>query len=264
MEKVDWATLQIVETHDDEGRIELMSESQMCEILGLSDEGTTNNEQGNDNEHDNEQGNDNELGHDIDGAAIPTSDAVPGEMVISYDKNNPSMEVGTMYPTMEEFKLAVRQFAIKKEFHLGVEKSCKTIYRAFCKSGDEGRPCTWRINARKMKGSATVEVNNFFIISFLFVLFHSCLYENDWCHAFLIMVEYIAYSTIGASIQLACMQYYICIYALCMHAVRICFPIPAWLCISFIHFDVTLPCEATSMYMHICIMHALYVDTWIG
>jgi hypothetical protein len=44
MEKVDWATLQIVETHDDEGRIELISESQMCEILGLSDEGTTNNE----------------------------------------------------------------------------------------------------------------------------------------------------------------------------------------------------------------------------
>jgi hypothetical protein len=26
MKKVDWATLQIVETHDDEGRIELMSE----------------------------------------------------------------------------------------------------------------------------------------------------------------------------------------------------------------------------------------------
>jgi hypothetical protein len=50
------------------------------------------------------------------------------------------MEVGTMYPTMEEFKLAVQQFAIK-EFHLGVEKSCKTIYRAFCKSGVEGCPC---------------------------------------------------------------------------------------------------------------------------
>jgi hypothetical protein len=27
MEKVDWATLQIVETHDDKGRIELVSES---------------------------------------------------------------------------------------------------------------------------------------------------------------------------------------------------------------------------------------------
>jgi hypothetical protein len=88
------------------------------------------------------------------------------------------VEAGTMYPTMEEFKLTVRQFAIKKEFHLGVEKSCKTIYRAFCKSGDEGRPCPWRINARKMKGSATVEVNNVFIISFILFgsKFHVLLY----------------------------------------------------------------------------------------
>jgi len=45
-----------------------------------------------------EQGHDNELGQDNDGAAIPTSDAIPGEMVISYDKNNPSMDLGTVYP----------------------------------------------------------------------------------------------------------------------------------------------------------------------
>jgi hypothetical protein len=99
----------------------------MCEILGLTDEGTTNiPTQGSDCRMD-EQENDNELGQDINGAAIPTNDVVPGEMVISYDKNNPSMEVGTMYLTMEEFKLAVRQFAIKKKLHLGVEKSCKMI-----------------------------------------------------------------------------------------------------------------------------------------
>jgi hypothetical protein len=41
-EIVDWATLQIEETHDDEGRIQLISESQMCQVLGLTDEGTTN------------------------------------------------------------------------------------------------------------------------------------------------------------------------------------------------------------------------------
>jgi hypothetical protein len=38
IETIDWTTLQIVETHDDEGRIELMSESQMCELLGIRDE----------------------------------------------------------------------------------------------------------------------------------------------------------------------------------------------------------------------------------
>ena len=31
---------QIVETHDDEGRIALVSEKQMCEILGLREEET--------------------------------------------------------------------------------------------------------------------------------------------------------------------------------------------------------------------------------
>ena len=98
-------------------------------------------------------------------------------MVITYDKNNPSMEVGTMYPTMEEFKFAVRQFAIKNEFHLGVEKSDKKIYRAYCKSGDDDRPCPWKINGRKLEGSATVEVNKVFIIlpySFIFVCIRSC------------------------------------------------------------------------------------------
>ena len=36
--EVGWDNLQIVETHDDEGRIELVSEDQLCEILGLKDD----------------------------------------------------------------------------------------------------------------------------------------------------------------------------------------------------------------------------------
>ena len=174
MERVDWDTIQIVETHDDEGRIALMSESQICELLGLTEEGTTNiPAQGFDCLMD-EEGNDNEIGQDTDGAAISTSDAVPGEMVISYDKNNPCMEVGTQYPTMEEFKLAVRQFAIKKEFQLGVEKSYKKRYRAYCKSGDEMTgPCPWKINGNKLDGCANVEVNNF-----LYDFIHCSCYVN--------------------------------------------------------------------------------------
>ena len=35
MEIFDWDSIQIVETHDDEGRIALMSENQICELLGL-------------------------------------------------------------------------------------------------------------------------------------------------------------------------------------------------------------------------------------
>ena len=36
--EVEWDNLQIVETHDDEGRIELLSDDQLCDILGLQDE----------------------------------------------------------------------------------------------------------------------------------------------------------------------------------------------------------------------------------
>ncbi|KAG2538549.1 hypothetical protein PVAP13_9NG425428 [Panicum virgatum] len=73
MEPIDWEKLQIVETHDDEGRIELMSESKMCELLGIRDESAPNiGIPTND-----EQRHDNAFGKNVDGAAIPTNDEVP-------------------------------------------------------------------------------------------------------------------------------------------------------------------------------------------
>ena len=41
MEIFDWDSIQIVETHDDEGCIALMSENQICKLLGLTED-TTN------------------------------------------------------------------------------------------------------------------------------------------------------------------------------------------------------------------------------
>ena len=108
MKRVDWDNLQIVETHDDEGRIALVSEKKMCEILGLTEEETHVDEgQMNEQGVDNEQCVDNMQGVDTDGAAIPTCDAIPSEMVISYDKNNPPMDIGIIYPTTDEFRMAV-------------------------------------------------------------------------------------------------------------------------------------------------------------
>ncbi|OQU78906.1 hypothetical protein SORBI_3008G069901 [Sorghum bicolor] len=98
MERVDWSTIQIVETHDDEGRIEMMSESQICEILGLTDEGLPNVPMHGSDRRMDERGNDNVVVQEVDGAAIPTNDIVPGEVVISYDKNNPSMEMPSAAP----------------------------------------------------------------------------------------------------------------------------------------------------------------------
>ena len=56
----------------------------MCELLDIRDESAPNTAiPTNDEER-----HDNVVGQNIDGAAIPTNDEVPGEMVISYDKNN--------------------------------------------------------------------------------------------------------------------------------------------------------------------------------
>jgi hypothetical protein len=150
MEVVDWNSLQIVETHDEEGRIELMSENQMYEILGFREEKTNVPVIP-------AQAFDCLMDENCDdGTDIPVSDVLPNEMVISYDKNKPQMSVGKVYPSMPEFKMAVRQFAINEEFDLGTEKSDTKRYRCYCKSSED---CPWRINGTKHKGQSTVEVN---------------------------------------------------------------------------------------------------------
>lgn len=147
--EVDWDNLQIVETHDAEGRIELMSEGQLCEILGLRDNDGRGHKA-------------IPKGHivvdqgvDDDDTSIPVSDVIPDEIVITYDKDHPKMDLGTMYPSMNEFRLAVRQFAIIEEFDLGTKKSDKKRFRGFCKSSKD---CPWRIVASLQDDNSTIKV----------------------------------------------------------------------------------------------------------
>ena len=69
-----------------------------------------------------EQGDEN-----TEDVVIPISDAIPDEVVITYDKDHPKLDLGTLYPSMDEFRLAVRQFAINEEFELGIEKQVQRI-----------------------------------------------------------------------------------------------------------------------------------------
>ena len=77
-------------------------------------------------------------------AAIPVDDGDPTETVYDWDRDNPDMSVGTHYPCMYDFRLAVRHHAIVNEFELGTEKSDKERFRGFCKSVG----CPWKIRAR--------------------------------------------------------------------------------------------------------------------
>ena len=74
-----------------------------------------------------------EVQNDMDEVGINVDDTEPTELVLDWDRNNPDMMVGTVYPTMTDFRMAVRQHAIVHEFELGTEKSDKTRFKGFGK-----------------------------------------------------------------------------------------------------------------------------------
>ena len=100
-----------------------------------------------------------EVEEEMDAAAIPVDDNEATEPLFFYDRDNPDMSVGTLYSSMPEFRLAVKQHAIVKEFEFGTEKSNPEIFRGFCKS----KGCKWIIRARTLRdNSVRVYITNYF------------------------------------------------------------------------------------------------------
>jgi hypothetical protein len=56
---------------------------------------------------------------------------------VEYDKEDPPITVGSTYPNMDEFRLALSQHAIKREFEYNTEKSTQHRFRGYCKRRDE-------------------------------------------------------------------------------------------------------------------------------
>lgn len=67
---------------------------------------------------------------------------------------NPKIKVGETFPTMQDFRMALRKYAIKKEFAVHKVRTDKKRYRAQCKA----KGCLWRIVANKLQGQPTVEI----------------------------------------------------------------------------------------------------------
>uniref|UniRef100_A0ACD5ZL15 Uncharacterized protein n=1 Tax=Avena sativa TaxID=4498 RepID=A0ACD5ZL15_AVESA len=59
-------------------------------------------------------------------AVIAVDDNMPEELNISYDIDHPTIEVRTMFPSMTDCRMAIRQFAINEEFDLGTKKADRT------------------------------------------------------------------------------------------------------------------------------------------
>lgn len=69
---------------------------------------------------------------------------------------------------MVDFRLALRQYAINKEFEFGTTKSDKLRYRVYCQ-GNEGT-CPWRVNGyTRPDGSVMVLI--LFVIFVIYTVF---------------------------------------------------------------------------------------------
>jgi hypothetical protein len=131
--EIDWESLQILPfTEDQIGSARpIMNEDVMYEFLGLREEDERAEKEKLAAEKENEFPNDD---IDLEGAALPVDDVIPGEDAIDYDRDDPPMHVGAIYKSMREFRAAARHHAIKKQFEMGTEKSSKQRFRGYCKA----------------------------------------------------------------------------------------------------------------------------------
>jgi hypothetical protein len=74
-----------------------------------------------------------------------------------YDQDDPPMVVGATYSSMVVFRLALSQYAIKRQFEFNIAKSGPQRYRAYCSRRDKDN-CPWWLYASTSKGSTTMTV----------------------------------------------------------------------------------------------------------
>ncbi|GJM88625.1 hypothetical protein PR202_ga04707 [Eleusine coracana subsp. coracana] len=77
---------------------------------------------------------------------------------VEYDHDDPLMEVGSTYPSMKVFRLAMSQHAIKHEFEYNIAKSGPKRFRAYC-SRKVFDNCPWWIYATTTEDGCTVKEN---------------------------------------------------------------------------------------------------------
>jgi hypothetical protein len=146
---IDWDAIEIDPIPDDQigAAVPVMDEDAMFEFLGLRAEDERAADEA-------RLAAEKEKDMDLEGAELPVDDLVPGEETIIYDREDPPMKVGTIYACMNEFRAAARQHAIKNQFEMGIEKSCRSLFRAYCKA----KGCEWSIVARTMSDKKQTRV----------------------------------------------------------------------------------------------------------
>ena len=162
---VDWSSLTILETPADDGlATQLVDEDKVYEAIGFMEAEAT--EEAADREEVPIPGMTAEMQADMNEAAVNVDDTIEEEPMYEWDKDNLDMSVGISYPSMDEFRLVVRQHAIVKEFELGTEHLDKERFRGCCAA----LGCPWKIRARTQHdGSVRVYFLQCFVdTSFIF------------------------------------------------------------------------------------------------
>ena len=75
---------------------------------------------------------------------------------VEYDKDDPPMTVGTIYPDMASFKIALASHAVKHEFNYEIDKSDTGRYTVHCSLRNEG--CPWRLHASTSADGHDIQV----------------------------------------------------------------------------------------------------------
>lgn len=141
-EDIDWDTLVIVNEEEELGdaNVPLVNEEAMYELLGFqeADEAAQAEAEATIPLRTAEQE------AEMREAEIAVDGHDPCEPLVDWDRDNPDMSVGTVYPCMVDFKMAVKQHAIVEEFELHTEKIDKTRFRGCCCA----LGCPWKTRAK--------------------------------------------------------------------------------------------------------------------
>jgi hypothetical protein len=173
---IDWSSF-IIENAENKDNWEtgdmfrICDEDEMYAFLGLGDEdeemNRTHPEPSNFASHFTSESNSFDPS-DAD-AAMPVDDENAEMVNILHDVDHPDLKLGTLYPSMKEFRLAVRQYAINEEFEFGITKSDRNRYRVYCKGND--CTCPWKLNGSTRPDSSIMVLTFLLFLSDCIFLF---------------------------------------------------------------------------------------------
>ncbi|KAE8781928.1 hypothetical protein D1007_44666 [Hordeum vulgare] len=92
--------------------------------------------------------------------ADDVDDAHNDELVSVHDKENHVIEVGKLFPSMKEFRMCLKTYAVKHEFGAKTMWIDRNKFYARCRGFDGSvRPCKWYISARIQPDGSNIRVN---------------------------------------------------------------------------------------------------------